>query len=273
MDYSDVLRNAGTLLEKMRRTAPLVHCLTNHVVTNFTANALMAAGGAPAMIHDPEEAGIFAGVANALLVNLGTLEREQAQAMRAAVQAAVAAGRPWVLDPVAVGALPFRTDFAREMLALKPSLVRGNASEILALSGGKKGGRGVDSVDSVLDAEAAARALAEQTGGAVLVTGAVDLVTMTGRPEIVLCCNGTPLLTRVTGVGCSQGAIAAALCACCERDWLMAGATAALLVGLAGEVAESETRRPGSFQIAFLDALDEVDAELILRSGKGAVET
>ncbi|MBQ3810586.1 MAG: hydroxyethylthiazole kinase, partial [Kiritimatiellae bacterium] len=98
-------RAAGALLEEMRRRAPLVHCLTNHVVTNFTANVLLAAGAAPAMIHDPEESAIFAGVASALLVNVGTIEREQAEAMRRAVAAANAAGRPWVLDPVAVGAL------------------------------------------------------------------------------------------------------------------------------------------------------------------------
>ena len=107
-------RAAGALLGTMRTRVPLVHCLTNHVVTNFTANVLLAAGAAPAMIHDPEESAIFAGVASALLVNVGTIEREQAEAMRRAVAAANAAGRPWVLDPVAVGALPLRTQVAAE---------------------------------------------------------------------------------------------------------------------------------------------------------------
>ena len=132
-------RAAGALLGEMRKRAPLVHCLTNHVVTNFTANVLLAAGAAPAMIHDPEESSIFAGVASALLVNVGTIEREQAEAMRRAVASANAAGRPWVLDPVAVGALPLRTTLSAELVAQHPAMVRGNASEILALAGKEAG--------------------------------------------------------------------------------------------------------------------------------------
>ena len=261
-------RAAGALLGEMRKRAPLVHCLTNHVVTNFTANVLLAAGAAPAMIHDPEESAMFAGVASALLVNVGTIEREQAEAMRRAVAAANAAGRPWVLDPVAVGALPLRTQVAAELVARKPAMVRGNASEILALAGAGAGGRGVDATEGVDAAADAARALAERTGAAVLVTGPVDLVVAPGGAAPVRIANGVPLLTRVTGVGCAQGALCAALCAAADGDARLAAVAAALLVGLAGERAARVSERPGSFAVAFLDALDEIGAAAFEAEGK-----
>lgn len=261
-------RAAGALLGTMRTRVPLVHCLTNHVVTNFTANVLLAAGAAPAMIHDPEESSIFAGVASALLVNVGTIEREQAEAMRRAVAAANAAGRPWVLDPVAVGALPLRTQVASELAAQRPAMIRGNASEILALAGAGAGGRGVDATEGVDAAADAARALAERTGAAVLVTGPVDLVVAPGGAAPVRVANGVELLTRVTGIGCAQGALCAALCAAADGDARLAAVAAALLVGLAGERAERVSRRPGSFAVAFLDALDEIDAAAFEAEGR-----
>lgn len=268
MKSEETLRAAGALLGTMRTRVPLVHCLTNHVVTNFTANVLLAAGAAPAMIHDPEESSIFAGVASALLVNVGTIEREQAAAMRRAVAAANAAGRPWVLDPVAVGALPLRTQVASELAAQRPAMIRGNASEILALAGAGAGGRGVDATEGVDAAADAARALAERTGAAVLVTGPVDLVVAPGGAEPVRIANGVELLTRVTGVGCAQGALCAALCAAADGDARLAAVAAALLVGLAGERAERVSRRPGSFAVAFLDALDEIDAAAFEAEGR-----
>ena len=262
-----MLSAAGNLLGEMRRRVPLVHCLTNHVVTNFTANVLYAAGAAPAMIHDPEESAMFAGVASALLVNLGTIEREQAEAMRRAVASANAAGRPWVLDPVAIGVLPLRTALAAELVAQGPALVRGNASEILALAGLGAGGRGVESTQGVDDAAEAASAIAARTGAAVLVTGPVDLVVANGAAPVRIA-NGTPLLTRVTGVGCAQGALCAALCAASDGDARLAAVAAALLVGVAGDRAARVASRPGSFQVAFLDVLDEVDAAAIETEGR-----
>ena len=267
-DAAGILRAAAGLLGAMRAAQPLVHCMTNHVVTNFTANVLYAAGAAPAMIHDPEEAAMFAGAASALLVNLGTIEREQAEAMRRAVAAANAAGRPWVLDPVAVCALPLRTQLAADLVAQRPALVRGNASEILALAGAGTGGRGVDSTQGVDAAEGAARDLAGRTGAAVLVTGPVDFAVAPGGGAPVRIANGVPQLTRVTGVGCAQGALCAALCAASGGNALLAAVAAALLVGIAGERAARVSTRPGSFQIAFLDALDAVDPAAIETEGR-----
>src|SRR5919205_3120914 len=139
---SAALSGARTAL---RERAPLVHFLTNTVVQAFTANALLAVGAAPAMVDAPQEAGEFAAIASAVLVNVGTVHARTAEAMRLAARSAGNAGRPWVLDPVAVGGLAYRTELARELVELRPAVVRGNASEVLALAGAGAGGRGVDS--------------------------------------------------------------------------------------------------------------------------------
>ena len=120
--------------------APLVHCLTNTVVQALTANALLAVGAAPAMVDDPAEAEDFAAVASAVLVNVGTVSDRTARAMRLAARSAATVGTPWVLDPVAVGALPYRTALAAELLDSRPAVVRGNASEVMALAGTGEGG-------------------------------------------------------------------------------------------------------------------------------------
>lgn len=143
----------------LRAHSPLVHCMTNDVVQTFTANVLLAVGASPAMVIDPREAAQFAAIADALLINVGTLTEDRAVAMRAAVEHARQAGRPWTLDPVAVGALTVRTAFCHELLVLQPAAIRGNASEILALAGMSAGGRGVDTTDTAAAALPAAQAL------------------------------------------------------------------------------------------------------------------
>lgn len=139
--------SVSTLLSRVRSEPPLVQCLTNTVVTNFTANVLLALGAAPAMTDIPGEAGPFARIASGVLINLGTPHAEQRMAMLEAAAAANDAGTPWVLDPVAVGSLPVRTALAAELLAMRPTVVRANASEVMALAGLGAGGRGVDATD------------------------------------------------------------------------------------------------------------------------------
>lgn len=267
MAIPPLINEVSDILERIRSRHPLVHCLTNGVVKNFTANALLALGAAPAMVEHPDEAAEFAGIADALLVNVGTLDEAQIAAIKRAVPAAVIARKPWVLDPVAVGALSVRTRFARDLVAHRPTLVRGNASEIIALAGHVGRGRGVDSGDKAEAALNAAETLAGQTQGAVLVTGKVDYAT-DGR-TVRSCANGHILLTRVTGVGCAQGAIAAA-CAAVADSPLQAAMATAVLMGVAGERAAERATRPGSFQIALLDALDELDPTLLHKCGKVA---
>jgi hydroxyethylthiazole kinase len=249
-----------TILERIRAKHPLVHCLTNGVVKNFTANVLLALGAAPAMVEQADEAAQFAALADALLVNLGTLDEPQMTAIRRAICSANQARKPWVLDPVAVGPLAVRTQFAREIVALRPSLIRGNASEIIALVGQASCGRGVDSGDAAETALAAARTLATLTGGAVLVTGPIDYAIH--GSQTIACANGHPLMTRVTGVGCAQGAVAAA-CAAVSNSPIAAAVAAAAFMGVAGDLAARVSLRPGTFATALLDALDQLDADTL----------
>ena len=250
---SDLLNPAHTahLRHLFRRHSPLVHCMTNDVVQTFTANVLLSIGASPAMVIDPDEASQFAAIADALLINVGTLTVERATAMRAAAHSAKQAGKPWVLDPVAVGALTLRTEFCRELLALQPAAIRGNASEIMALAGMSGGGRGVDTTDTAATALPAAQALARQLNTVVAVTGEVDYITDGQRTRMVT--GGDPLMTRVVGTGCALSAVVAASTAM-PGDRLENVAAACGLMKLAGGKA-AQRGGPGSFIPAFLDAL------------------
>lgn len=241
------------LLSAVRDRAPLVQCITNTVVTNVTANALLALGAAPAMADLPGEAGPFAAIASGVLINLGTPYAEQREGAVEAAASANAAGTPWVLDPVAVGALAVRTELAARLLEHRPTIVRGNASEIIAVAGQGAGGRGVDATDDVDASLPAATALAARTGGVVAVSGAVDLVTDGERTVRVS--NGTPLLTRITGGGCALGAVIAAF-ASVDDDPLATTVAAVASYTIAAELAAEGDPGPGSFQPRFLDALD-----------------
>jgi hydroxyethylthiazole kinase len=244
---------------RVRDRAPLVHCLTNLVVTNFTANVLLAIGAAPAMVIAREEVAEFAPFANAVSVNLGTLDLPQSKAIRAAVDAANTAGKPWVLDPVAVGPLRFRTEFAFDLLDARPAVIRGNASEIISLSGGASSGRGVDSTALTEVALDAAQILALKTQAVVAVTGATDYVT-DGRRTVALS-NGSPLMTRVTGVGCALSATVAAFVGVAEPEEFWLATVAALAYSaVAGELAARQAALPGSFAVAYLDRLASLDA-------------
>jgi len=258
---NDHARATAELLTDLRRTAPLVQCITNAVVTNFTANALLAVGASPAMVDIPGEAELFAPIASGLLINLGTPRAEQRAAMLEAARAASASRTPWVLDPVAIGSLPVRTALAHELTALRPTIIRGNPSEILALAGSGTGGRGVDSTDGAEAALAAGRALARDVGSIVAISGAVDVVT-DGRTDVRIT-NGTPLLTRVTGGGCALGAVIAAF-ASLGTNRLSATVAACAVYTIAAEQAALMSHGPGSFAVAFLDALAAVTAENVL---------
>jgi len=252
--------HAWTMLERVRGTTPLIQCLTNTVVTNFTANVLLALGAAPAMVDVPAEAGPFARVASGVLVNLGTPHEEQRAGMREAVLGASATGTPWVLDPVAVGVLPVRTALAAELLDHRPTAVRGNASEVLALAGVGQGGRGVDAVDGPETALDAAKSLARQYGSILAVSGPTDIIT--DGTDVVRISNGHPNLTKVTGGGCALGAVTAAFLAV-DDDKLAATAAATAVYTVAAEMAAEGVRGPGTFAVAFLDALTGINDEMI----------
>ncbi len=243
------------VLVRYRSTAPLVHCLTNNVVTAFTANVVLASGGAPAMVDNPHEAAEFAAIAGGVLVNLGTPQDHTVEAMKLAAASAHEHDVPWVLDPVAAGGIGWRTEQAIALLDHRPAIVRGNASEILGLTGGA-GGKGVESTDTADAALAAAHAIATATGAVVAISGATD--HLTDGQRVVLLSNGHPLMTKVTGVGCALGALMAGFAAVTD-DRLLAAAAATTLLCLAAE--DAPKQGPGSFAVGLLDGLARIRPE------------
>ena len=251
----------GALLEAMRQKAPLVQCITNYVAMNVAANVMLAAGASPAMVHAEEEVAEFASFAGALTVNIGTLSPGWVSGMRLAAQAAGKAGKPWVLDPVAHFATSLRRDTVSQLLELRPTIVRGNASEIIALAGGQSAGQGVDSGDPVEQAEASATLLARRHAMIVAVTGEVDFVT--DGDKAVRVAGGSPLMPRVTALGCSLTCLVGAFAATRPDKPFEATVAALAVFAVAGERAARDATGPGSFGWRFLDALAALDAQAL----------
>ncbi|WP_412065257.1 hydroxyethylthiazole kinase [Rhizobium sp. SYY.PMSO] len=257
---------AGKLLGAMRANPPLVQCITNFVAMNIAANVMLAAGASPAMVHAEEEAGEFAAISGALTINIGTLSSGWLAGMLKAAQSANAAGKPWVLDPVAHHATAFRRNAVARLIELRPTIVRGNASEIIALAGGASRGQGVDSRDAVEQAEDSARQLAERHGCVVAVTGVTDFVTDGRQARRVA--GGSPLMPQVTALGCSLTCLVGAFAATAPDAALDATVAALAVFAVAGKQAATAANGPGSFSWRFLDALAGLDKEVLDREAR-----
>lgn len=250
---SSIQQQAATNLTKLRETRPLIHNITNFVVMNFTANILLACGASPVMAHAENEVEEMVGLARALVLNIGTLTNDWIDAMVKAGKKATSLEVPIILDPVGAGATALRTNAAKRILAeTRVSLVRGNASEILALAGAQSNTRGVDAVDSVDQATDQAIRMARELGIPVAITGPQDLITDGSR--VVRVSNGHSLMGAVTGTGCGATAVIAAFCGV-DRDPVTAASTALACYGLAGERAAIDSKGPGTFVPRFLDNL------------------
>lgn len=248
---------------RIRAEGPLVLNVTNYVVMNTTANALLAIGASPVMAHAIEEIEEMAGLARALVINIGTLSSPWVAAMFKAGLAARQRDIPIVLDPVGCGATAFRTETARRLLhEIRPTIVRGNASEIRALIGSRQETKGVDSRHSPDEAREDALALATLAGCVVSVSGAEDLVT--DGAAVARIANGHPLMSRVTGMGCTASALTGAFAAVNAAPF-DAASQAMAAMGLAGEIAAERAPGPGSFQVHFLDALHGLEEADITR--------
>ena len=255
------------LLARLRASRPLVQAVTNFVSMDIAANALLAIGASPAMIHAPEEVEEFVALASALVVNIGTLSTSFLTGMIAAA-AADRIGRSWVLDPVGAGATRFRNDAILQLLSHRPAAIRGNASEIISVA--RIAGlhddlatpKGVDSAHETDAARDSAIALARRFNCVVAATGAVDLVTDGER--LVLLRNGSPMMAQVTAVGCALSGIVAAFLAL-TPDRYAATAAAIAIYGVVGEMAAERAAGPGSFRVAFVDGLDAVNGDDIRR--------
>lgn len=251
-------------LQAIRQRAPLVHNITNFVSMEVAANCLLALGASPAMVHAEEEVEDFLAIAQALVVNIGTLSPPWVAAMGRAAARARALGRPWVLDPVGAGATPYRTRTSLELIERGPTVIRGNASEILALAGVAAGPtKGVDSTHGADEAVHAAQQLAQASGAVVAVTGAIDRITDGKRWREVT--NGDPRMTRVTALGCAASAVIGAFLTV-AGDPLDAAAQGLAVFGLAGERAAAESAGPGSLRWRIVDELALLD-EMTVSAG------
>jgi hydroxyethylthiazole kinase len=247
----------GATLASLRERRPLVHNITNYVVMNETANAILALGALPVMAHAKEEVREMVALAGALVLNIGTLEEGWVDAMLLAGAAANARGIPVVLDPVGAGATAYRTDTAKRILdEVSITVLRGNAGEIATLVGAHAEVRGVESIDAGGDAAGLAKQAATALGVIASVTGVVDHVSDGER--VVAIANGHELLARVTGTGCISSALTGCFLAGSD-DPLEAAAEALVALGVAGEDAAASAQGPGSFHVALYDCLAALD--------------
>lgn len=243
----DLVSAAAAVLGRVRAQGPRVHCITNSVAENFTANVLLALGAIPSMTLSPVEIGAFVARSEALLVNLGTFGRERREATSIAVDTASQAGLPWVLDPVFVDRAPQRATYAQDILLLRPTAMRLNAAEFAALAGAE-----VEPADL--------RTYAGERNIAIGLSGARDLIADGKRTASLA--NGDAMMAKITAMGCAASAMVAA-CVAVEKDAFVATAAALLIVGVAGEMAAETARGPGSFAVAILDALHSIDGDAL----------
>jgi hydroxyethylthiazole kinase len=241
---------------RVRETSPLVHNITNHVVMNNTANAVLAVGASPVMSHAHPEVEAMVALCGALVVNIGTLDEYWAESMMIAARAAGRLGRPWLFDPVGAGATPYRDEVSARLMALRPTAIRGNASEIMALARvNRNTTKGVDSTAASGDAIEAARVLNREYGSVVCVSGRTDIIVDGSRTVHVH--NGDPMMTRVTGLGCSASAVIGAFIAG-GGDTFEAVTAAAAMFAICGEIAAENAPGPGTLQTALLDKLHNI---------------
>ena len=251
----------------VREKSPLVQSITNYVVMNNTANALLAAGASPIMAHAHQEMKDMVSIIGALVINIGTLDEYWVKSMHVAIEQANLLNKPWVLDPVGAGATLYRNEVLEELLQTRPTIIRGNASEILALASKHTSStKGVDSTHHSTEAIAAARTLNQHFGSVVCISGATDIVVNGDR--MVKLTNGHPMMTRVTGMGCTATALIGAFIAVRPTEAMEATISAMALLGVAGEVAAEKSKGPGSLQANILDTLFTLEENEFLKRVK-----
>ncbi len=255
-----------SLIQNIREKSPLVHNITNYVVMNNTANALLAIGASPVMAHSEDEVQDMVKIANSLVINIGTLSEMWVNAMHIALKQANSMKKPVVLDPVGAGATPYRTRTTADLLkAGSFSAIRGNASEIMALESSAYQTKGVDSIYTSENAVKAGQALNKKSGSVICVSGAVDYVISSN--QITKIKNGHPLMGRVTGMGCIATALIGAFIAV-GKNTAHAVSGAMALMSIAGELAVTRSDGPGSLQMHFLDKLHNISEDEFMQTIK-----
>lgn len=263
---TEINKTASENLTSLREKKPLIHNITNYVVMNYTANAILAAGALPVMAHASQEMSEMVSIAGALVINIGTLSSGWVEAMFTAGKAANKRGIPVILDPVGAGATSYRTQTAKSLIdSVDISIVRGNASEVLSLAGDDSKTKGVESIHSVDDAAEAAKTLAGEIGSVVAITGETDLVT--DGDAVFRVKNGHALMGAVTGTGCTATTMVASFAAVNEK-YLDATASALAYFGFAGERAAEKNDAPGSFASGLIDELYRIQPADLEKSAR-----
>lgn len=244
------------IVKEINEKSPLIHNITNYVVMNTTANALLAIGASPVMAHAQEEVEDITSISSALVINMGTLSPKWVTAMQMAMNKANSRNTPIVFDPVGVGASRYRTEIALHIIKnFKPSVIRGNASEIMALAQLSNSTKGVDSTVSSENALKAAQELSKQLNNTIVISGATDYIITKERINQVT--SGSAMMAKVTGMGCTATSIIGS-CIAVSSDYHMAAFHAMEIMGVAGQMAETSSKGPGSFQMHFIDALHQI---------------
>lgn len=270
MTKEEIKSKVAAAVEKARADNPLVPSITNTVTANFVANAQLTVGGSAVMVYMLDEVKSMVDSCDAFYINLGTMLPVLEEASTAAAKLLCAKGKPWVLDPVGIGMGESRSKCLKEFKACKPSIIRGNASEIIGLANlwgvssdsSSAGPRGVDSVDTVDSARKAAIDLAVFTGGAVSVSGDVDLVT--DGKHVVLAYGGSKHMGKLSGTGCSLGGVCGVYAA--VADPFIAALSASMIYNLAGSVAEKLAKGPANFQMEFMDNMYMANGNMVSSS-------
>ena len=250
-------------LDLIRKQSPLIHNITNYVVMNNTANALLAIGASPVMAHSVDEVAEMTNIASSLVINIGTLEAMWVEAMLAG-KTALSKSTPIVFDPVGAGATSYRSKVCKQLIEeCKPSIIRGNASEIIALSDTQAQTKGVDSTNASGSALDSAKTLAYKTKAIVVISGETDYITDGITVETVK--NGNPMMEKVTGMGCTATAIVAVFAAV-NKNLLEAATHGMSVMGICGEVAAAHSQGNGSLQVNFLDTLFNINEEVVRKN-------
>ncbi len=253
------MSNMIQILEEIRAKSPLVHNITNYVVMNNTANALLSIGASPVMAHAIEEVEDIIRISSSLVINMGTLSESWVKSMLLSASKSNEFNKPFVFDPVGVGASQYRTETALKIMeTATPSVIRANASEIMALAQLSQSTKGVDSTIDTQNALEGAILLSKKLNNTIVISGAVDYVVTKDRVTKIH--NGSLLMSKVTGMGCTATAIVGA-CIAVEKDFHKAATAAMAIMGITGEMAEDVSKGPGSFQACFLDCLYHISSE------------
>jgi hydroxyethylthiazole kinase len=256
----------SSVFTAVRNQTPLVHHITNYVTVNDCANITLCCGGAPVMAHSTEEVEEMVQYAGALVLNIGTLDQNQTDAMLLVGRAAAARDIPIILDPVGAGATSLRTNTARRLITELPiSVLKGNAGEIGVLAGVEAQVRGVDSAGITGDAISITREYAAQTKMTIVMSGPTDIVS--DGKQTFLVENGDPLMGRVSGTGCMAASVIG-VCAAVSHDRAVSSAAALAAFGIAGERAAKTACGPGSFKVALFDELAALKPEDLITDAK-----